>query len=165
MSPPPPEDAASSEYAAWTERVRATYEAIAYTCAHRLHDRRLAEQVAVQVVAGLLARPRVFRYFGLPYSGRIATLAEARIAEVRQGRLAVVGEWPALLDRLSAVAPAHQEVFVLTCVLGQDDTELAASLGCDGDAATGRRDETLRLMRRIAAPHLSVTTDLEDARS
>ncbi|MDN5856734.1 MAG: hypothetical protein L0K86_28635, partial [Actinomycetia bacterium] len=57
-----------AEYAAWLDRVRATYEAVRYTCAHRLADPALAEQVSVQVVAGMVARPAVFRYFGLPYS-------------------------------------------------------------------------------------------------
>ena len=42
------------------------------------------------MVAGLIARPQVFRYFGLPYSGRIAKLAEARLAEAAAGELAAV---------------------------------------------------------------------------
>ncbi|MPZ67395.1 MAG: hypothetical protein GEU83_18470 [Pseudonocardiaceae bacterium] len=145
----------ADEYVHWTERVRATYEAISYTCHHRLGDHQLAERVAVQVVAGLVARPGVFRYFGLPYSGRIAKLAEKRIAEAQQGRLAAVGDWDELRDSLDEVTAAHQEVFVLTCVRGCDDEEVAATLGCDPVAAAGRRDATMALMRHIATPHLS----------
>lgn len=147
----------AAEYEAWAERVRATYEAITYTCHHRLRDRGLATQVGIQVVADLVARPGVFRYFGLPYSGRIARLAEARIAEARQGCLAVVREWPALVERLAALPPEHREVLVLTCVLGRDDVELASSLGCDEVVAAGRREATMKLMRKIAAPHLAAT--------
>src|SRR6478752_1850270 len=68
------------EYEAWMERVCATHDAITYTCHHRLGNRSLAAQVSAQVLAGLLAKPKVFRYFGLPYSGRIARLAAARLA-------------------------------------------------------------------------------------
>src|SRR5437868_9385881 len=118
------------------ERVCATYDAITYTCHHRLGgNRRLAEQVSVQVLAGLLAKPNVFRYFGLPYSGRIARLAEARLAEAREGRLADVGNWPELLRGLTRLSLEHQEVFVLTCVRGDDDGQLASNLGCDAHTA------------------------------
>ena len=140
------------EYEAWMERVCATYDAITYTCHHRLGgNRRLAEQVSVQVLAGLLTKPKVFRYFGLPYSGRIARLAEARLAEAQEGRLADVGSWPELLEGLARLSLEHQEVFVLTCVQGDDDGQLASNLGCDTHTARLRRDSTMEFMRELAA--------------
>jgi DNA-directed RNA polymerase specialized sigma24 family protein len=139
------------EYEAWMERVCATYDAITYTCHHRLGNRRLAEQVSVQVLAGLLAKPRVFRYFGLPYSGRIARLAESRIAEAQEGRLADVGSWQELLQKLTKLPLEHQEVFVLTCVRGDDDGQLASKLGCDTHTARLRRHSTMEFMRELAA--------------
>jgi DNA-directed RNA polymerase specialized sigma24 family protein len=139
------------EYEAWMERVCATYEAITYTCHHRLGNRRLAEQVSVQVLAGLLAKPQVFRYFGLPYSGRIARLAESRLAEAQEGRLADVGSWQELLQGLNKLPLEHQEVFVLTCVRGDDDGQLASNLGCDTHTARLRRHSTMELMRELAA--------------
>jgi hypothetical protein len=119
------------EYAHWLERVRATYEAVAYTVGHRLGNPRLGEQVSVQVVAGMVARPGVFRYSGLPYSGRIARLAEARIAEARAGTLARVCTWTELREALAAVPPVHQHVVVTTCVHGRpaDEAEWEATVG------------------------------------
>jgi hypothetical protein len=137
------------EYAGWLDRVRATYEAVCYTCAHRLRDPRLAEQVSVQVIAGMVARPGVFRYFGLPYSGRIARLAEARLAEADAGRLATVCSWAELRDALGAVPPRHQEVLVATCVRG--DT-----------AADDVRQATLAFMRDVAAPGLPPAPDPDE---
>jgi hypothetical protein len=142
------------EYEAWMERVCATYDAITYTCHHRLGNRRLAERVGVQVMAGLLAKPKIFRYFGLPYSGRIARLAEARLAEAGQGRLAEVGDWPELRRGLAGLPREHQEVFVLTCVRGEDDAALAAALGCDPGTASLRRERTMSYLRELVAPAL-----------
>src|SRR6185312_9041852 len=107
-------DELAAEWDAWRERVRATYEAVEYTCAHRLADATLAGPVAVQVVAGLIARPQVFRYFGLPYSGRIAKLAEARLAEAAAGELATVCGWADLSARLDAVPREHRDALVVT---------------------------------------------------
>ncbi|MGH3765201.1 MAG: hypothetical protein ACRDS0_01545 [Pseudonocardiaceae bacterium] len=146
------------EYQAWMERVGATYDAMTYTCHHRLGDRRLAERVSAQVLAGLLAKPMVFRYFGLPYSGRIARLAEARLAEAREGRLADVGSWPELLARLTGLPLEHQEVFVLTCVRGDDDGQLAANLGCDAHTASLRRHSTMEYLRGLATCALPPAT-------
>jgi hypothetical protein len=137
------------EYAHWLERVRATYEAVCYTCSHRLADPRLAEQVSVQVVAGMITKPGVFRYSGLPYSGRIARLAEARIAEADAGRLASVCSWAELRAALAAVPPGHQDVLVATCVRGEAADEPA-------------RAATLGYMRAVAAPGLPPAPDPDD---
>jgi hypothetical protein len=149
------------EYEAWMRRVRATYEALTYTCWHRLGDHQLAEQVSVQVIAGLVARPRVFRYYGLPYSGRIARLAEDKIAEAQQGRLAAVEPWSKLSSTLAELPSLYRRVFLLTCVFDHDDTELAAALGCDYETAGSRRAEIMALMEEIAAPHLSIVAPPE----
>lgn len=139
------------DYQSWIDRVCATHDAIEYTCRHRLADVHAARQVSVQVVAGLVAKPGVFRYYGLPYSGRIARLAEARLAEAAAGRLAAVCEWPEFLERLTRVPPEHQRVLVLTCVQGCDDEQLAAALSCDVPAARGQRASTMTYMQQLAA--------------
>jgi DNA-directed RNA polymerase specialized sigma24 family protein len=105
--------------------------------------------VGAAVVVGLVRRPGVFRYQGLPFSGRIATLAEPLLAEAREGRLPTGPEWSRLRVALTRVPPDVQEVFVLSCVHGRDVTEVAAGLGCDRDAANSRCDEAFRLMREI----------------
>ncbi|GAA4846758.1 hypothetical protein ACFQ34_32515 [Pseudonocardia benzenivorans] len=151
---PGADDDRGSGYRDWIARVTSTYEAIHYTCAHRLNEPSLAGQVAVQVVAGLIARPMVFRYFGLPYSGRIATLAEGYIADAEAGNLTLVGEWPRLYARLREVPAEHQEVFVGVCVAGDDLAGLAERLGCDEREAAPRRTATLELMRDLASAFL-----------
>lgn len=150
------------EFAAWLERVRATYEAVRYTCSHRLADPALAGQVAVQVAAGLVARPSVFRYFGLPYSGRIARLAEARIAEADAGTLATVCDWARLRTRLEEVPATHQHVLVRTCLRGEDLGTLAAGLACDETVAAARRQATLAFMHEVAAPGLPAVPDPDE---
>jgi hypothetical protein len=139
------------EYRGWLDRVAATYSAVAYTCAHRLGDRELGAAVGARVVAGLLARPTVFQYFGLPYSGRIAHLAEDLIARAAAGGLSAVDGWPELSTRLGGVPAEHQRVLVLTCVQGCDDAELAAALGCAQDEARRRRAGTLTHFRELVA--------------
>ena len=142
-------DVLRPEYETWLERVRATYEAVGYTCGHRLHDHELGARVSPAVVAGLVTRPGVFRYQGLPYSGRIAVLAEARLAEAAAGRLESGPDWSQLLAALTQVPPDIQDVFVLACVHGQQAGEIAATLGCDRDAASRRREDALRLIGEI----------------
>lgn len=127
-------------YEEWLERVSATYQSVAYCCLHRLHDRALAEEVSLQVVAGLIGKPKIFKYYGLPYSGRIARLAERRIAQARQGTLGTGGgSWPDLFGALVAMPETHQEVLLLACVLGYDDDQLASALGCTEEEARTRR--------------------------
>lgn len=155
-----PVEAGDLEYEEWLERVRSTYRAVHYTCLHRLTDPRLAGAVAVQVTAGLIARPMVFRYFGLPYSGRIARLAEARLAEAEAGILSRVCEWSELDQRLEYLPPEHREVLVAVCVRGDDLKTLATALGSDEQTAVERRTSTLTYMRHIATPGLAATADL-----
>lgn len=138
------------EYVAWIERVQATYEAVSYTCAHRLRDWALGERVGVGVVSGLVSRPTVFRYQGLPYSGRIASIAEDELVAAREGRLGERGAWAELANGLAAVPDDVQEVIVLACVHGQDGDELATSLGCTAEEAARRRESAIAMLRRIA---------------
>jgi hypothetical protein len=143
-----------SEYAEWLERVHRTYESVRYTCAHRLGDPVAASSVAVQVTAGLVARPRVFRYFGLPYSGRIASLAEGLIAEAGRGVVAEVCSWAQLESGLLALPKEHRRVIVAACVRDGDTQALARELGCDEQSVAARVDSTLQFMREVAAPGL-----------
>jgi hypothetical protein len=152
----------ATEYAEWLDRVRATYEAVRYTCSHRLDDPTLADPVAVQVTAGLLARPSVFRYFGLPFSGRIARLAEARIAEADAGELASVCGWTELRERLETMPVRHRRVLVATCLRGDDDRALAVVLGCDEPTARAEHETTLAFMRELARPGLPPVPDPDE---
>lgn len=143
--------AAQQDYRTWMERLTATHDAVAYTCTYRLRDRAAAAQVAVQVIGGLLGRPRVFRYSGLPYSGAIARLAEDRIAAASQGRLPGACSWAELAGALDQVPAAHQRVLVLTCVHGYDDERVAVELACSPDDAARLRQDTLEFFRSLAA--------------
>lgn len=155
-------DSISAEFDQWLDRVRATYEAVEYTVRHRLANPRLAGQVAVQVAAGLVSRPMVFRFQGLPYSGRIARLAETRITEADTGALAAVCEWADLHARLAELPEHHRDVLVRACVRGEDLSALAAGLACDEVAATARRDATLAFMHELAAPGLPPVPDPDE---
>jgi DNA-directed RNA polymerase specialized sigma24 family protein len=146
-------------YAEWLERLSATYNSVAYCCFHRLRDREAAKRVSVEVVAEMLARPRVFRYFGLPFSGQVGRLAEPRIAEARQGTTVGDSEqgWEELLVRLRSVSKEHQEVFVLTCTEDHTDPDVAVALGCDEDTARVRRENTINLLQELSESVLAPT--------
>ncbi|HLL39293.1 MAG TPA: hypothetical protein VK357_06450 [Rubrobacteraceae bacterium] len=138
-------------YEEWLERLSATYGSVAHCCLYRLQDRAAAENVSMEVVAEMLARPKVFRFFGLPFSGQLAKLAEPRIAQVQQG-VTVGGnmDWQEFLVRLRSVSKEHQEVFLLTCIEGYTDPEIALALGCDEDAAKLRRESTMGLLQELS---------------
>jgi DNA-directed RNA polymerase specialized sigma24 family protein len=145
-------------YEEWLERLSATYKSVAHCCRYRLQDRAAAESISMEVVAEMLARPKVFRYFGLPFSGQLATLAEPRIARVRQG-IPIGGsmDWQELLVRLHSVSKEHQEVFLLTCIEGYTDPEVAVALGCDEDAARLRRESIMGLLQELSRSVLAPT--------
>jgi hypothetical protein len=150
----------AEEFDDWLERVRATHGAVLFTCTSRLRgDRAAATQVAVQVMAGLLSKPSVFRYFGLPYSGRIARLAENLLAQANSGTLAHVCAWSDLYALLERLAPPHRDVLVLTCVRGLDLSALADHLGSTEELAARRQAAMLAHMRRLAAPGLTSDGD------
>ncbi|WP_157647896.1 hypothetical protein [Actinomycetospora chiangmaiensis] len=148
------------EYAAWIDRVTATYEAVSYTCRVRLGDPEAAAGVAVRVAGGLVARPGVFRYWGLPYSGRIAKLAEAGIADAQAGRTCRASFGP-LRGALTDLPRALQTDFVLCCVEGVDDDELAARSRCDVPTAARRRAAVLQHMSELATRHVGDPTPRE----
>jgi DNA-directed RNA polymerase specialized sigma24 family protein len=133
------------EYEAWLERLRMTYEALTNCCYYRLEgDRGAAERVSMQVITGLLAKPRMFQYFGLPFSGRVAHLGELSIAEARSGVVPAGSTWEELRAALTQLSPGEREVIVLACIDGRDDAGLAAALECDERTAAARREATLR---------------------
>jgi hypothetical protein len=147
-------------YEEWLERLSHTYRAVAYCCIHRLQDKRAAERVSVEVVAEMLSRPKVFGYYGLPFSGQIGRLAEPRIARARQGAIVVEGgdsNWQELLIHLRSVPEEHQTVFLLTCIEGYADPEVAGALGCDEDTARLRRENTMNLLRELSESVLGPT--------
>ncbi|GAA4837466.1 hypothetical protein GCM10023201_28160 [Actinomycetospora corticicola] len=141
------------DYAAWLDRVTATFEAVSYTLRIRLGDAGAAEAIALRVARGLVSRPLVFRHWGLPYSGRIAKLAEDGIVDVREGRLVRHGSWPGFRSALVGVPVDHQATLVLTCVEGRTDAELAERWGCDAEAAGVRRARTLEFLQDLVEDH------------
>jgi DNA-directed RNA polymerase specialized sigma24 family protein len=155
--------AIDTEYAAWLERVDMTRESIANCCVHRLQgDRAAAERVSIEVIGGLLARPRVFQYFGLPFSGRVAHLAELGLARARDGAAPAGCSWTVLRAALAELPGEHRETVVLACVEGYDDAHLAEALGCDESAARERREAALERLREMAwraAPALEKTKE------
>lgn len=140
-----------TEYAEWLARLQATYQSVAFCCWHRLGDRELADEVSAQVVAGLVRKPTVFKYFGLPFSGRIARLAEAGIQEARDGTLVSGRGWNDLIGRVQEAPPQHREFLVFGCLRDYDDAQLAAALDCDVEAAAERRSESLRFWEALAS--------------
>ncbi|WP_132421208.1 hypothetical protein [Pseudonocardia endophytica] len=152
---------ADAEFAEWVQRLRSTYRAVAFTCQHRLSEPAHAGPLAVRVVAGLLARPTVFRYFGLPFSGRIASLAENLIADAEAGNPPAPADWSALEDRVLSIPDHHRSVLVSVCLNGDDIDTLAAKLACGTDEATRRRTALVGYMRDVVAGNLTSTPDEE----
>ncbi|MEA2127823.1 MAG: hypothetical protein QOJ85_714 [Solirubrobacteraceae bacterium] len=145
------------EYADWLDRVRMTRESVAYCCFHRLHrDAALAERVSVEVLAGLLARPKVFQYYGLPFSGRIAHLTEMAIGRATERLPGGACTWAVLEEALVGLPLEQQEVVVQVCVEGCDDGDLAAILGCAEAEAQRRCEETLARLEQCSALVLPV---------
>lgn len=151
------------EYAQWLDRVTATYQAVSYTCRVRLGDAAAAEAVAVRVATGLVARPAVFRHWGLPYSGRIAKLAEDAIADTLAGHAGVAGGWVPFRRALGELPSEAQTTFVLTCVEGLADDQVAQRCGCDVATAGRRRTGVLDHMRALAAGHGGVHHGREES--
>ncbi|MFB9745130.1 sigma factor-like helix-turn-helix DNA-binding protein [Pseudonocardia sulfidoxydans] len=125
---------------------------------HRLGDRLLADRVGAQVVAGMLRKPGVFRFFGLPYSARIGHLAEARIAEAKAGRRDQIAEWDRILRSLRSIPAPDRDAFVLTCVQGLEVPEIAGRLGLTDQEARRLIDTALGRMRAIADEELGDET-------
>ncbi len=66
-------------------------------------------------------------------------------------------DWRDLLVRLRGVSREHQEVFVLTCIEGYTDPDVAVALGCDEDAARLRRENTMELLQELSRSVLAPT--------
>jgi len=147
-------EAPTDGYEEWLDRLRSTYESISFSCVHRLGDRALADRVAAQVVAGLLRKPSVFRFFGLPYSARIGHLAEDHIAAAKAGDRNQTADWARILRNLRALPQLTRTVFVLSCVHGLDAAQIATHLGLTDDAAHDAVADALAQMRAIGDQEL-----------
>jgi hypothetical protein len=147
------------EYAEWLDRLTATFDAVSYTCRVRIGDARVAEAVALRVATGLVARPAVFRHWGLPYSGRIAKLAEDGIALADAGLPVCSGSWPDFRRALQALAPGLQADMVATCVEGHGDEALAELWACEPADVAVRRAALLAHLRELAVAHGAVATE------
>jgi hypothetical protein len=135
-------------YLAWLERFEATYRSVAFCCWHRLGDQALADQVSALVVSALLSRPRIFRQWGLPYSGRLAHLAEEQIAAAKAERLLPGNDWDHLLTELLAFDELEQQAFVMVCIEAFDDHQIARELACEVPEVVALRK---RLTTRLSA--------------
>lgn len=146
------------KYADWLHRVEMTRESVAYCCFHRLgRNQALAERVSIEVTAGLLARPKVFQYYGLPFSGRIAHLTEMGIERAAAGRPGGKCTWQVLRQALAGLTIVQQEVVVQICVEGCDDDALAAAIGCDEAEAQHHREDALARLHECSEMVLPVS--------
>lgn len=142
----------------WIVRLESTYNAVGYTCGHRLGDRAVGDRVAATVIRRLLERPNVFRYSGLPYSGRIASIAEPLISGAEDIGSPVT--WNEIRAHLEGLTPERRRLLVGVFVLGESDDRLADWLGCPAiDVATGQH-EVREYLRQIpsAVPMPAVRT-------
>jgi hypothetical protein len=145
-------------YADWLGRIRMTRESVAYCCFHRLRrNASLAERVSLEVVAGLLARPKVFQYYGLPFSGRVAHLIEMAIDRATANTPGGTCSWPVVEAALVGLPREQQEVVVQICVEGCDDGDLAGVLGCEETEAQRRRAQALARLEECSELVLPVS--------
>ena len=149
-------DPVDALYQDWVVRLEALYESVSFCCWHRLRDRDVADEISAQVVAGLVGKPKVFKYFGLPFSGRVARLTERGIADAQSGELVAGHGWAPLMDGIRAAPPEQREVLAYAWLDERDDAELAIELRCDLETAARRRDESLRFWHDLAAIALPV---------
>jgi hypothetical protein len=130
-------------YDAWLERLGMTYDSVTNCCRYRLHDRALAQRAALSVIAGLVARPRVFGSYGLPYSGRVAHLTEQALGDASRGIAPPGTEWEEVRAALHELAADEQEIFVLAYVDSLPDDQVAEVLACDEATARTRRERAV----------------------
>ncbi|QTI68360.1 hypothetical protein [Gordonia polyisoprenivorans] len=127
------EVALAAEFESWVTRLEMTYRAVRYTCGHRLGDLDAGGRIAAQVVASMLARPKVFRYSGLPFSGRIARVAEpllvAAATDPARFDPGSPSTWAQIEDGVRAMPQAARHAFIGLIVLDSGEEDLAASLG------------------------------------
>lgn len=149
-----------------------TYGSVVNCCASRLRDRSLGEAAGLTILIGLLSRPKVFQYFGLPYSGRIAHLAEPEIARLKElrpsspaGAPAGIQRWHQIRERLNSVPAWQQTVFVRACIDGYSGKQLAEALGCDEQDAAARLDEVMRLIEEIVADKAGCNPQFDEQRA
>lgn len=158
--PQPPPDIAA-EFDQWLRRLTNTHDALAYTCTYRIGDPVLAREVSFRVMSALLGKPQVFRHYGLPYSGRIARLAEPLIALARRGDLIAgpLEQWERVFRGILNMPIEVRHVVVVCHVLGNKGETLGALLGCDAATADRRRESAVAWMQAAARPPLDETTD------
>jgi hypothetical protein len=145
------QDPVDAHYQDWIVRLEALYESVSFCCWHRLGDREVADEISAQVVAGLVGKPKIFKYFGLPFSGRVARLTERGIADAQNGQMSAGRGWAPLVEAIRTAPTEHREVLVLAWLDERDDTALAAELGCDVETAQRRREESLQFWQGVSA--------------
>ena len=149
---PQPLPDVDAEFDQWLGRLTDTHDALAYTCTYRIGDAVLAREVSFRIMSALVGKPQVFRHYGLPYSGRIARLAEPLIASAQRGDL-VAGpstQWEELFQDLLTMPAEIRQVLIVGYVLGNKGETLGALLECDGVTADRRRESVVAWMRAAA---------------
>jgi hypothetical protein len=141
----------AQEYADWVLRIRNTYVSVVHCCKYRLPEHPDGPaRVGLDVIAGLLERPRVFQFFGLPFSGRVGHIAERSISAVANGAdaSAAIG-FAEVEQRLLDTTAEHQEVIVYAWVDGHEGEALAEALHLDLVVAEQRRNAALAHLKTI----------------
>lgn len=134
----------------WLSRVADTHDSVRYTVEHRVKDWRRAESVSVGVVLEMLKRPKVFRYQGLPYSGRIGSVAELLLAAPPSKRELAQPDWPTLVDYLNDMTTLQRAILVAFFVDNVEPSEVAASLAITSDAVVAARDSVVDYLAHSA---------------
>lgn len=144
-------DFTQKEFQHWLDRVRDTHDAVRFTVGHRLHgDWERAEAVSIQVVVEMLAKPRVFRYQGLPYSGRIGAVAESILAGPAE-RAAELPDWPTLTSYLEQMSPQLRPVLIGAFVDGLDDEHISSQIGMPTAIVVTMRKEIEQYLSQSAS--------------
>nr|WP_218681403.1 hypothetical protein [Rhodococcus qingshengii] len=130
----------------WLSRVADTHDSVRYTVEHRIQDWRRAESVSVGVVLEMLKRPKIFRYQGLPYAGRIGSVAEFLLAAPPSDDELAQPDWPTLVDYLNEMTIMQRTILVACFVDDVDHADVAAAMAISRDAAIVARDSVAKYL-------------------
>lgn len=145
----------TTEYDAWVQRVRDTHDAVRFTVAHRIKNWDRAENVAVHVVVAMLARPKVFRYQGLPYAGRIGSTAESILARPADQPLDAEN-FTTLVQYLESMPATLRPILVAAFVHGLTDGEIASAADISPEEVSAQRSEIEQYLTNFSAQHTPV---------
>ncbi|MEU3476443.1 MULTISPECIES: hypothetical protein [Williamsia] len=144
-------DFKQEQFQHWLDRVRDTHDAVRFTVGHRLHgDWERAEAVSIEVIVRMLTKPKVFRYQGLPYSGRIGSVAESILAAPATDTPPELPDWLTLTSYLEQMSPQLRPVLVGAFVDGLDDEHISAEVGLPTAIVLTMRKEVEKYLAQSA---------------